>query len=106
MLHYEQIFGNVFERKKSKCYGVLVKHCRKVKGEQVTILQMAQQINQKYCCTRTTNLRSVLEETHCIDNQGKVQSVTGTDNEFTEWQAPTKKLSSQLAFHLPAYTRL
>ena len=83
-----------------------MKHCRKVKGEQVTILQMAQQINQKYCCTRATNLRSVLEETHCIDNQGKVQSVTGTDNEFTEWQAPTKKLSSQLAFHLPAYTRL
>ena len=32
MLHYEQVFGNVFERRESKCCGVLMKHCRKVKG--------------------------------------------------------------------------
>ena len=47
MLHYEQVFGNVFERRESKCCGVLMKHCRKVKGEQVIILQMAQQLKTK-----------------------------------------------------------
>ena len=31
-------------------------------------------------------------ETHCIGDQDKVQSVTGTDNEFTECQRPRKKL--------------
>ena len=40
MLHYEQMFGNVFERRESKCCAVLMKHHRKVKGELVTILQM------------------------------------------------------------------
>ena len=45
MLHYELVFGNVFERREIKCYGVFIKHCRKVKGEQVITLQMAK--NQK-----------------------------------------------------------
>ena len=36
MLHYEQVFGNVFERRESKCCVVLMKHRRKVKREQVT----------------------------------------------------------------------
>ena len=40
ILHYEQVFGNVFEWRTSNCYGVLMKHCRKVKGEQVITLQM------------------------------------------------------------------
>ena len=44
MLHYEQVFGNVFERRENKCCAVLMKHCRKVKGEQVIILQMNQQL--------------------------------------------------------------
>ena len=47
MAYYEQMFGNVFERRESKCCGVLTKHCRKVKGEQVIILQMAQQLKTK-----------------------------------------------------------
>ena len=38
----EQVFGNVFEMKRSKCCGVLMRHCRKLKGEQVITLQMAQ----------------------------------------------------------------
>ena len=59
MLHYEQVFGNVFERRESKCFAVLMKHCRKVKGEQVIILQMDQQLKTKnisdvsgqlFCC--------------------------------------------------------
>ena len=47
MLHYEQVFGNVFERRESKCCAVLMKHCRKVKGEQMIILQMVQQLKTK-----------------------------------------------------------
>ena len=47
MLHYEQVFGNVFERRESKCCAVLMKHHRKVKGEQVIILQMDQQLKTK-----------------------------------------------------------
>ena len=31
-------------------------------------------------------------QTHCIDDQDKFQSVTDTDNEFTECQTPRKKL--------------
>ena len=59
MLHYEQVFGNVFERRESKCCAVLMKHCHKVKGEQVITLQMAQQLKTKnvkpipgqlFCC--------------------------------------------------------
>ena len=47
MLHYEQVFCNVFERMESKCCAVLMKHRRKVKGEQVITLQMAQQLKTK-----------------------------------------------------------
>ena len=47
MLHYEQVFGNVSERRESKCCGVLMKHRCKVKGEQVITLQMAQQLKPK-----------------------------------------------------------
>ena len=59
MLHYEQVFGNVFERTESKSCTVLMKHCCKVKGEQVVILQMGQQLKTKnisdvsgqlFCC--------------------------------------------------------
>ena len=38
MLHYEQVYGNVFERREIKCCGVLIKHCQKVKGGQVITL--------------------------------------------------------------------
>ena len=47
MLHYEHVFGNVFERRESKCCGVLMKHRRGVNGEQVITLQMVQQLNTK-----------------------------------------------------------
>ena len=47
MLHYEQVFGNVFERRESKCCALLMKHRRKVKGEQMIIFQMNQQIKTK-----------------------------------------------------------
>ena len=47
MLHYGQVFGNVFERIESKCRAILMKHSRKVKSEQVIILQMDQQLKTK-----------------------------------------------------------
>ena len=34
VLHYEQVFRNVSERRKSKCFAVSMKHRSKVKGEQ------------------------------------------------------------------------
>ena len=102
MLHYEQEFGNIFERRGSKCGGVLMKHCREVIGEQVITLQMAQQLKTKnisvvpgqlFC--RQCKAKFLLEtETHYIDDQDKVQSVTYTDNEFNECQTPRKKLQS------------
>ena len=58
-LHYEQVFGNVFEGKEGKCCAVLMKYRWKVKGEQVITLQMAQQLKTKninvvaghlFCC--------------------------------------------------------
>ena len=59
MLHYEQVFENVFERRDNKVCAVLMKHRRKVKGKQVVILQMHQQLKTKnisdvsgqlFCC--------------------------------------------------------
>ena len=47
MLHYEQVFGNVFEWRESECRAVLMKHHRKIKGEQVLIVQMDQQLKNK-----------------------------------------------------------
>ena len=44
MLYYEQVYGNVFERRESKYCAVLMKDRLKVKGEQVIILQMDQQL--------------------------------------------------------------
>ena len=39
MLHYEQVFGDVFERRESICCTVLMKHRRKVKGQQKIMLK-------------------------------------------------------------------
>ena len=59
MLHYEQVFGNVCKRRESKCRAVLMNHHREVKGEQVIIFQMDQQLKTKnnsdvsgqlFCC--------------------------------------------------------
>ena len=59
MLHYEQVLGNAFERRESKCCSELMKHRRKVKGEQVIVLQKVQQLKTKnnndvpgqlFCC--------------------------------------------------------
>ena len=52
---------------------------------------------QLFC--RHCKAKVLLErETHCIDEEGKVQSVTDTENDFAERQTP-RKSSSQLTFH-------
>ena len=42
----------------------------------------------------SVKLNFCYRQIHCIDDQGKAQSVTDTDNEFTECQTPRKKLQS------------
>ena len=69
MLHYEQVFGNVFERAESKCCAVLMKHRRKVKGEQVIILQMDQQLKSK-------NIRDLSGQLVCCQCKDKFQLET------------------------------
>ena len=60
MLHYEQVFGNDSERRENECRAVLMKHCRKVEGEQVIILQMDQQL-------KTKNISDVPGQLFCKD---------------------------------------
>ena len=78
-----------------------MKHCRKVKGEQVITLQMAQQLKTKNINVVPGQLlcgqckaKFCQRQTHCLDYQDKVQSGTDTDSEFTECQTPRKNLQS------------
>ena len=64
MLHYEQVFGNVSERRESKCCAVLMKR-HKVKGGQVIILQMDQQL-------KTKNISDVSGQLFCCQCKDKV----------------------------------
>ena len=64
MLHYEKVFGNVSEKRESKCCAVLTKHCRIVKGEQVIILQMDQQLKTK----NISDVPGQLFYSQCKDN--------------------------------------
>ena len=64
MLHYEQIFGNVFEGRESKCRAVLMKHRCKVKGKQVIILEMNQQ-------PKTKNISEVPGQPFCCQCKDK-----------------------------------
>ena len=59
MQYFEKVFGNIFDRRESKYCAVLMKHRRKVKGKQMFILQMDQQLKTKnisdlsgqlFCC--------------------------------------------------------
>ena len=70
MLHYEQVFRNVLERTENKCCTVLMKHRRKVKGEQVITFQMAQQL-------KTKNINVVPGQIFC---QCKAQFFLETDS--------------------------
>ena len=70
MLHYKQVFGNVSERRKSKCCGVLIKHRHKVTGEQVITLP-AQQL-------KTKNINVVRGQLFC--RQCKTKFLLETDS--------------------------
>ena len=61
MLHYEQVFGNVSERRESKCCALLMKHRGKVKGDQVIILQVDQQLKTKNISDVSGQDKSLLE---------------------------------------------
>ena len=63
-LHYEQVFGNVFERRESKYRAVLMKRHCKVKDEQVIILQMNQQ-------PKTKNISEVPGQLFCCQCKDK-----------------------------------
>ena len=71
MPHNEQVFGNVFERTESKCCAVLMKHCCRVKVEQVITLQMAQEL-------KTKNINVVLGQLFC--RQCKAKFMLETDS--------------------------
>ena len=58
------MFRNIFETRECKCCAVLMKHYRKVKGEQVIILQMAQQV-------KTKNINVVLGQLFCCQCKAK-----------------------------------
>ena len=64
MLNYEQVFGNVFERREIKCCTVLMKHHRKIKDEQVIILQIDQQL-------KTKNISDVSGQLFCCQCKNK-----------------------------------
>ena len=71
VLHYEQVFGNVFERGESKCCAVLMKYCRRVKGEQLITLHKAQQL-------KTKNINVVPRQLFC--SQCKAKSLLEADS--------------------------
>ena len=71
MLHYEQVLGNVFERRESKYFTVLMKPRCKGKGEQVITLQMAQQL-------KTKNINVVPGQLFC--HQCKAKFLLETDS--------------------------
>ena len=83
-------------------FAVLIKHCHKVKGEQVITLQMDQQLTTKNINVTgqgnyfvvSVKLNFCQRKTHYIDDQDKFHSVTDIDNEFTECQISRKKVQS------------
>ena len=46
----------------------------------------------------SSKLNFCWRQTNCVDDEDKVQSVTDTDNEFTDGQAPRRKLQSNWHF--------
>ena len=70
-LHYEEVFGNIFERKDTKCCAVLIKHRRKVKDEQVITLQKAQQ-------QKTEKINDVSEQLFCRQCRANFLLETGS----------------------------
>ena len=64
MMRYKQVFGNVVERRESKCCGVLMKHRCQVKSEQVMTPQVHQQLKPK-------NINVVPAQLFCHQSKAK-----------------------------------
>ena len=92
MLHNEQVFCNVFEKRENKCFAVLMKHRRNVKGEQSITLQMPHQLKNKDINVVPGQLLFCQCKAKFLLETDEFQSVTDIDNEFTEFQTPRKKL--------------
>ena len=71
MLHYDQLFGNLSERRESKYCVVLMKNCCKAKAEQVITLQIAQK-------PKTKNINVVSGQLFCCEC--KATFFLGTDS--------------------------
>ena len=112
ILHCEQVFDNVFTRKESKCRAVLMEHCFEAKGEQMTILQMVQQL-------RTKSINDITVQIICRQCKVKYLLETGLmmmmmmmiNFNLLEIMSLLNvkhlgKSSNQLAFHLSAYRHL
>ena len=91
------MLGNVFERRESKCCGVLMKHCRKTKDGQVIILQMVQQLK-----TENINVASgplfyrqckakFFLETDSLCWWSKLSSICYSYWQWTHWMPSTTK---------------
>ena len=52
------------------------------------------EMRQMCICGERRERNDHMLQFHCTDDQDKIQSVTDTDNEFTECQTPRKKLQS------------
>ena len=105
MLHYEQVFGNVFERRENTyCVVLLMKYRRKIKGEQVINLKMAQQlkIENLSVCQDNYFVRDRLTVLMIKINFNLLQILTMNSLNVKH----QGKSSNQLAFHLSAYTHL
>ena len=78
-----------------------MKYCHKVKGEQVITPKWLSNFKPNIYLLYPTNyfivsvkLNFCQRQTHFIDDQDIFQSVTDTDNEFTECQTQRKKFQS------------
>ena len=60
MLHYEQVFGNLSERREGKYCVVLMKNCCKAKAEQMITREVAQKL-------KTKNINVVSRQLFCCE---------------------------------------
>ena len=113
MIHYEQVFANIFERRESKCCAVFMKLRHKIKSKQVITLQMAQQLKTKIINVVSGQLfyrqrkskifvRDRLTVLMIRINFNVLHILTMNSLDVKH----QGKSSNQLEFHLPAYIHL
>ena len=98
--HHEQFFGNRFERRETKCCGVLKKHKRKCLGYKRITLQMAEQLKNKgidvipgrMFCRQCVN--ELENETVNVESSQSEQE--DNDEVYSIVETPTKRLNSSL----------